>query len=297
MVELDFLVIGTEKGGSTYLLESLRQHPGIFMPRQEPSFFDDCFYDPNDTSGLNNHFDAADSNKCLGIKRPSMLANPHFPERLQTLYPNAKLIAVLRHPVERALAAFVHHRSINTIPNTTAEIFFSELLSSKYSTYPRAKLILDYGLYAKHLNNILDYFPREQVFLTTLDDLKVKPNEIITAVYSFLGVDPSFLPHLPRRRPMPAPYSSAKTLYRRFATRILYRKNYHDHLEERHGFWMIPLKAIHRCIIRLSDLLLPHGNPPKISTDLKNRLVDFYMKDVCELEHLLKQDLGQWKTY
>ena len=77
---------------------------------------------------------------------------------------------------------------------------------------------------------------------------------------------------------MPAPYSSAKTLYRRFATRILYRKNHHDQLEERHGFWMIPLKAIHRCAIRMGDLLLPHGNPPKISTDLKNHLVDFLIQ-------------------
>ena len=46
-MKLDFFVIGTQKGGSTFLLNCLREHPDIYMPATEVSFFEDAFYDPD----------------------------------------------------------------------------------------------------------------------------------------------------------------------------------------------------------------------------------------------------------
>ena len=74
-MKLDFFIMGTEKGGSTYLLQCVREHPSIFMPREELAFFEDPFYDADDLSEFEKHFsDPGD------VQRPGGLFFP--PPRL-----------------------------------------------------------------------------------------------------------------------------------------------------------------------------------------------------------------------
>lgn len=295
MFQLDFLVIGTEKGGSTYLLNCLRQHPAIYMPNNEPSYFDDCFYDPDNMTGLSEHFEGDIAGKLLGIKRPSMLANPNFSRRAHTHFPDAKMVAVLRHPVKRALSAYVHHRAINTIPNVSAEEFFNTVLKSEITGYPRAKNILEYGLYNKHLGELDRYYPNDQLLLIILDDLKNSPEEMIRKTYCFLGVDNCFKPKEPKIKPMPAPYSSIKTLYRRFMTKLIYEMNADGYLQERRGRGHTLVQYYNRCMIRMMDLVLPRGKPPKLSATLHAKLNNFYIDDICALEKRLGRKLDHWK--
>ena len=95
----DFVLIGGQKAGSTFVQEALRQHPAVFTPHGETPFFQDPDYTPNDLSPLERELQGARAGQRVGIKRPNYLGEPEVPPRLARDLPGVKLIAVLREPV------------------------------------------------------------------------------------------------------------------------------------------------------------------------------------------------------
>ena len=294
-MKLDFFIMGTEKGGSTYLLQCVREHPAIFMPDQEIAFFEDAFYHEDDLSDFEANFVDSGSATLLGVKRPTMLGHPEFGPRLHRAYPDARLIAILRHPIDRALSAYTHHRSIGTIPNQDAERFLSRMLEGPLADYPRASTVLEQGRYERDLRRVEEHYPRDRMCLLTLDDVKKDDRAALRRVFEFLDVDPDYEPRATRKQPMRAPYSPIMSSYRRFTTNLLHDRTRDGFLVRRETPLLAPAHFASAVGNRLLEKLLPGGTKPQISRELRARLVDYYAEDITGLEKRLDRDLSNWR--
>src|SRR5579872_4213054 len=168
MIQLDFVIIGAEKSGTTLLVDRLRRSPHVTMPANEVRYFRDPFFPKRERPDL--YFSEGDADKLKGIKHPSYLGNLEVPQNIKAHSPNAKLIAILRNPIDRTIASYLHylrHGQIPCIhPNVGIPIMFENPDAS-----PKYRDIIAFGDYAHYLGLYLKCFPREQILVLEFETL------------------------------------------------------------------------------------------------------------------------------
>jgi hypothetical protein len=214
----NFFILGTQKAGTSALHRVLDQHPQIGMSQtKEPRFFigdqrAPLFCGPGAEEFIHGGVWSLDAYKALfastserpvrGEASPVYLS-AHAPEqtarRIATRCPDAKLIAVLRNPSERAFSAFLHHRRLGLEPHSD----FARALAEEDSRL-RAGWLPGWGYrrngcYAASLAPYLERFPREQILLLSWEAWNGQPAEIARRIFRFLGVDETFAPELHHR--------------------------------------------------------------------------------------------------
>jgi hypothetical protein len=107
----DFLVLGTQKGGTTTLHHLLRQHPDVFLPSVKEVHFFSLHYGKG-AAWYGEHFRGAQPQQRCGEITPYYLFHPEAPGRIHQLLPKARLIILLRDPVERLLSQYFHSRRL-----------------------------------------------------------------------------------------------------------------------------------------------------------------------------------------
>ena len=104
-----FLGLGTQKGGTTSLQKLLEQHPGVYLPPcKEVHYFTVHTKKPADWYAA--HYSRAQPRQRRGDITPFYLFHPEVPNRIRSLMPRARMIVLLRDPVERALSQVFHAR-------------------------------------------------------------------------------------------------------------------------------------------------------------------------------------------
>jgi hypothetical protein len=177
----NFLVIGAAKAGTTSLYHYLRGHPQVFMSeRKELNFFVENDGWVKGTSWYERQFEGAGDAVAVGEASPNYSKHPAFPgvpERIAKLIPEARLIYLIRHPVERYRSGYLdeirHGRERGPIEQTLV-------------TNPG---YLDASRYAMQIERYLDHFPREQLLVITSEDLKHDRAATMQVVHGFLGVE------------------------------------------------------------------------------------------------------------
>lgn len=198
------LVIGTQKGGTSSLFENLLQHPGVRgASRKEVHYFDlyhhygpdwyRAFFLPTADKQLS---------PVLLEATPYYLFHPAVPSRVRDLLPDAKFIALLRDPIDRAYSHYLHARKLGLEPMGLKEALDAEsnrlkgeeerLLSDPcYVSYShRHQSYQARGLYARQLARWLEYFPRDRFLLLKSEDLFNCPSVIMSRITDFLGLQP-----------------------------------------------------------------------------------------------------------
>lgn len=197
---LDFSIIGVEKGGTTSLLSNLSKHPDIFMakpkhhPGRELHYYDfHIFRKGKDIEWFKSHFDY--KSKIVGSKNPNTIYIHSIHPFLSKLNPFIRLIIVLRNPIDRAYSEwhmFNHmckYKNKNFTPFKNAiqdEIDFR--LNEEPNFYVSNKHHLQRGLYYKQIKNLLKFFPMQNLMIILNDDLKNNENETYEKIYQFLNV-------------------------------------------------------------------------------------------------------------
>lgn len=212
----DYLIIGAQRSGTTSLYKYLEQHPAVgpaFLGK-EAHFFDTNY--SGDLDSYRAHFPTSAYKRYVKVSRglelvtgegsPYYLAHPHAPYRIAETLPGAKLIALLRDPVERAYSHYQHElargfedlsfeeaierepqRLGGELERMRAEPSYNSL-SYQHHTY------LTRGRYAEQLEVWYSLFPRQQILLLRSEDLFADPDRTYREVLDFLGVPTLSLP-------------------------------------------------------------------------------------------------------
>ncbi len=198
----DFLIIGAQKSGTSWLHHQLRQHPEIFMPeRKELHYFSSDgevkFAGANSLAWYESFFTEAPEKQRAGEATPSYLFRPDAATNIHATVPGAKLIASLRHPANRAYSQWRIQRKRSRVP---LDLSFPEAF---FSDAPAQAQLRDRGLYDVQLQRFFELFPREQVKIVFYDDLEADHAATLRSIHEFLEVDSAFLSESASHRLLP----------------------------------------------------------------------------------------------
>ncbi len=190
----DFVIIGAQKAGTTWLGARLAEQTELFLPRP----YEVHFFDRNDNYAKGRdwyaeRFAAAPPKILAGEKTPDYFwtARPDghgpndIPERMHNTVPEARLIVVLRDPVTRAISALNHLVRVRWLsPFADPDTVLRDALDSKRDHYG----LIDRGKYLFHLRRFLDFYPRDRIHVVFFEDeIATSPQATIESVMNFLG--------------------------------------------------------------------------------------------------------------
>jgi hypothetical protein len=205
----NFIIIGAPKAGTTALYHYLKQHPQIFMsPVKEPGFFDHgseraTFHGPGDqqlyrtaVTDLVSYealFRRVRHEVAVGEASVYYLYSPVAAERIRSLIPGAKLIAMLRNPIDRAYSAFLHNRSDGREPLADFAAALAEEEAGRRQGFSPFWHYKRGGFYHRHLIPYFERFDATQLRICLYDDFAADSLQVLRDVFRFLEVDDRFV--------------------------------------------------------------------------------------------------------
>ena len=187
----DFVIVGAMKAGTTSLSAWLRAHPQVFVPQQKELHFFDSFWGRG-VDWYRSLFAEAPEGAVIGEATPNYMVVEHWVERMASVVPDARLIAVLRHPVDRAWSHYVHSVTRGDELRPFAEAIEDERASDPSDW--RSKGMLARGRYLEQLHVLTRFYARSRIYVGLFDDLKTEPASFFASVCRFLGVDDAVMP-------------------------------------------------------------------------------------------------------
>ena len=210
----DFLIAGVPKAGTTALHAALVRHPQLYLSQvKEPKFFlsdgpPPAAGGPGDVQTYQEHvwrradyealFAPAPAGTLRGEATPFYLYDLDAHDRIHALVPEAKLIVLLRDPVDRAHSNWTHLWNAGLEPE-------ADFLTACHAEEQRRAAgwagfwhYVSLGRYGHQLEHLFKVFPREQVLLLRYRELKDQPTATLDRVCDFLGVPAGVLREIPR---------------------------------------------------------------------------------------------------
>ncbi|MBN3287339.1 HS3SA sulfotransferase, partial [Polyodon spathula] len=177
------IIIGVKKGGTRALLEFLRIHPDVRAVGAEPHFFD-RFYDKG-LEWYRNLMPRTLDGQITMEKTPSYFVTKEAPKRIFNMSRETKLIVVVRNPVTRAISDYTQTLSKSPALPSFRTLAFKNASTGLIDTSWSAVHI---GIYAKHLENWLQYFPLSRFLFVSGERLVSHPADEMGRVQDFLGL-------------------------------------------------------------------------------------------------------------
>lgn len=296
---VDFVVIGAQRAASTYISACLRDHPQLFMCRDEVPFFEQPFFEQSPLSALEAVFADASAEQQRGIQRPDYLARPECPRNIRSVAPDARLVAVLRDPVARATSAYLWYVQFGLLPLLPLEEGLGRLLDGWTDpAYPRAQEVLELGCYGRHLTRYVDVFGADQL-LTLLDDDLANP-DVFARLYGFVGVDPSHRPAGVSQSTNAGVHDLRRLRFLRARRRFAWSWDSVTEYSYQSRRRRRPIASLLSAgVVAIDRVVLAHvfSSPrPTLRPEVRDRLRASYADDVDVLESLLRRDLSSWSA-
>lgn len=193
-IKVNFIICGTQKGGTSALDMYLRAHPEICMARKkEVHFFDneDVFRaGAPDYSIYHSFFAPEPRHKVIGEATPIYMYWRDAPRRIWQYNRDMKLVVILRNPIDRAYSHWNMERSERRDSASFWDAIRSEEERCREALpyQHRVYSYMDRGFYLEQLRRLWAYFPKHQVLVLKNEDLRKHPNETLQKVFAFLGV-------------------------------------------------------------------------------------------------------------
>jgi hypothetical protein len=294
----NFLIIGTAKSGTTALYNYLKQHPQVYVsPIKEPKFFAYegetlDFRGPGDrvaNSSVVTDMEAyralfakVSGERAVGEASPLYLYIPKASERIRHHVPEAKLIAILRNPAERAYSHFLHMFRNGREPLED----FSQALGAEAeraeSGWEPGWHYKRMGFYHAQLERYFDVFGHNQLKVYLYEDLKADPVGVLKETFRFLGVEESFV---------------ADMSLKHNVSGIPKSRALHAFIRQSH-----PIKSVFKPFVpeqlrlRLKTNLRNRNlrQAPPLSAEVRKELQEAYREDILKLQGLIGRDLSTW---
>ncbi len=295
----NFLIIGAQKCGTTALYAALRQHPEIYMsPNKEPFYF--VFNDAPPPYRLPTQeyaqtlcytwesytalFQAVTNQRAIG-EASALYLSSYQPEiTAATIYarlPNIRLIALLRHPVDRAYSAFHYYRAkgYEACP-TFASALLAEPMRMGADWCPDLRYYAN-GCYFANLKPYFDRFPRQQIRVYLYEEWNQRPQAVLRDIFAFLGVDAT-IDIEPKRKNV--------TMQPRWS----WLHRFLDQPNQTRQMLETILRG--RLRTRVYGKLRSYNRrlPPVLAPELRQTLTQRYSSDIEQLQTLIGRDLSHW---
>jgi hypothetical protein len=189
-----FLVIGAQKSATTSVIHYLGGHPDVFALRDEVHFFDRHYDRGIDWYRL--RFAGGEEALEVGESTPEYMYFEEVPARMAQHVPAARLVAILRNPVDRAYSHYWHNRTRGVEPLAFEDALDSEeerlsggdpVARSRYS-------YLDRGRYLPQLQRVREHFPGDLLRVELFEDLQRDRTAVVRSLYRFLGLEEGIVP-------------------------------------------------------------------------------------------------------
>ena len=196
----NFIIVGAQRSGTTYLYELLEEHPEICMNKPvhpEPKYF--LSKSLKEVSVVNYEklfFNSCDSCNVKGEKSTSYYENEDSARLISSSMPNSQVIFCLRNPAHRALSNYFFSVNSKLETRSLKEVFIDNKEAPYLKDYTVSVNPFNYlgrGEYINYIAMYMKYFPRDKIKVVILEEL-VGNITYIQDVFSFLGVWTDFSP-------------------------------------------------------------------------------------------------------
>jgi hypothetical protein len=279
----NFVIVGAMKCGTSSLAKWLGDHPDAWVvPEKELHFFNQGW--DRGLAWYESRFTASNGQARVGEASPTYLVDLDCHDRMASVLPDARLVAMVRDPVDRAYSHYWHWRERMGETRTFEQVVDDELAGKPGADRlvwnperPEEYSYLGPGVYLKQLEHLASRFERGQLKVIVFDDLSEKPAEVFRDVCRFLdlGVDQ-----------VPESVGRVENSFRYYYPRWLWA----FFVRVRIGRF-IPARAagaLHRAMVRTGD---PY---PPMDPAVRARLGSWYADDNRALGEWLGRDLSQW---
>ncbi|GAC1401873.1 MAG: sulfotransferase [Chloroflexota bacterium] len=298
----NFLVIGSMKCGTDSLCNYLGQHPDVYMsPVREPSFFtaegqpEVPFRGPGDrliiesssmwVSTLERYqalFSEVTTEKAIGEGTAWYIYFEDAPMRIRRHVPDAKLIVVLRNPVDRAYSAYTMLlRDGRESIGDFAEALAAEKERMRQNWEPIWHYV-NAGFYTEQLKRYYHIFGPSQMRVIVYDDYNIRLEDVLEDLFGFLDVDDQFAP-------------DTKTRYN--VSRVPKNRALHTFAGGEY-----PVKTVLKALLpgsprrALKARVMQRNltSPTPMKREVRQELIEVFRAEVRELEQVIGRDLSHW---
>jgi sulfotransferase family protein len=229
----NFFIVGAPKAGTTSLYHYLDQHPEIYMsPVKEPNYFAsevrlESFAEAHqdgvrrsmretqeylagpmsekrsgamglDWDGYLKLFRNANGETAIGEASVCYLWSESAGRNIAERIPEARILMILRHPVERAFSQYVQLACAGYTRDTFLDAC-KKSIARRGGKFQALSPLLEMGLYADQVKRYLDLFPRGNIQIFFYEDYQRDAKAMFADTLRFLGVDASFEPDMSQR--------------------------------------------------------------------------------------------------
>lgn len=272
-----FLIIGAAKSGTTWLQKCLNDHSQFFVPQREIHFFTRHRTNFTSQAEANKWYESlfthAKSDQIIGENSNSYLSTPGTAERIKALLPNAKIIALLRNPVDRAYSGYcMQYRNGHATANIKAYL---------NTNNPKLPQIICSGEYCDKLQEYYDYFDRNKIHIILYDDIRKQSQIVFRNTCLFLDVDEE-VNHSNSQRIN----SRSRQQCSPFVLRLLHRTGL-----------IHPIRNVtnnSKVFAKIRQVFDSQIRYPELPLQLRNDLAAYYENDILKTEALINKDLSGW---
>jgi len=287
-MKVDFFIVGAPKAGTTSLYHYLNEHPQIEMSLQkEPDYFSDkeiqiqgLYYSKNriDTvEKYNGLFNTQKKDVIFGEGSVSYLFYPTVAQDIKVYNPMAKIIIMLRNPIERAFSHYLMDYRLGLVSDS-----FEDIINKK-SKHKNAHLFyqqyIKVGEYAAQLKRYCDIFDKKNILLIDYENFKSDVTGTVNSAYSFLNISAEFSVDINKKHNT---FTMPKNKLIRFVYSFVIIRNILS--------FIFPKNIIKA--VRL--ILFTKDKKPKLLEETRNQLKDYFSNDVRLLGNLIGKDYSKW---
>ena len=279
-MKVNTFIVGAPKTGTTSLYYYLNQHTNVCMSSiKEPNFFsakevNSLFYKSQIVDDINEYHKLFSQNKkqIIGEASVSYLFFNEVPNRIYKYNPKAKIIILLRNPIERALSHYLMDFRLGFCSENFEDIIAQpEIFPQYYQQY------LELGNYFLQLKRYLNVFNENQLSIVFYDDLKSNSQKVMKHIFSFLEIEFQDLDYSIQNSFLSPSNIFVSELYKFNSLRKIVK-----------SFFPEPFLSL------VKSIFFSNNSKPTFSDSIIKQLNAYYKSDIVELEKLLNKDLSKW---
>jgi hypothetical protein len=287
----NFFLVGAQKSGTTSLHEYLSQIPNIFMSKlKEPYYFMTRWDDSSIYKGMRVRskeeylrlFRKAKGYSAIGESSPLYLWDPGTPTKISEIVPEAKIIMILRNPIDRAFSHYLYMIRFGLEQSSD----FYEALITDYNNPQKvvglSHLYIDFGLYAEQVKRYLDVFGKQNVLVLIFEEFINEPRTSLENVLRFLETDSTIPANIKLSAYNLHSFSTPGKLFRRV---VKYNSRSHTLYRMTQA---MPSSLKYFVIDRF---MLKRADKPRISDEAFSFMGSIYHDDVIKLSKILNRTL------